>query len=115
MKQKIKIYIAGPISKGDYMLNIRRAVEVAHVLREAGFLPYVPHLAAMWHILFPREYEDWMEQDFAWIESCGSLFRVSGESSGADREVEHAQKLGMPVFHSVAAAIAGVFGKEAAS
>ena len=38
--------------------------------------------------------------DLAWIERCDALLRMPGESSGADREVEHARAHSVPVFHS---------------
>lgn len=96
-----RVYVAGPITKGDYMMNVRKAIDAAHEIRELGLLPYVPHLSAMWHLVYPREYEDWMEQDFAWVEQCHALFRVAGESSGADREMEFARSKNIPVFESI--------------
>ncbi len=105
MKQLIRVYVAGPITKGDYMANVRKAIDAAHALREHGFLPYVPHLSALWHFVHPREYEDWMEQDFAWIEQCHALLRVPGESSGADREMTFAREHNIPVFESIEALV----------
>lgn len=50
-------------------------------------------------------FEDWMRIDFELIRRCDGLLRLPGESVGADAEVEHAGKLGLPVFDSVAAVI----------
>ncbi len=41
-----------------------------------------------------------MEIDFAWLESCDVVLRLDGESSGADREVEHAKNKGIKVVYS---------------
>lgn len=49
---------------------------------------------AAWQI----DYEHWIEADLAWVEVADCLFRFPGESSGADREVEHAEKHSIPVF-----------------
>lgn len=98
----LRIYIAGPITKGDYMINVRKAIDAAHALREHGLVPFVPHLSALWHLAYPRDYEDWMEYDFVWVRQCHALYRVPGESSGADREMEHARQFNIPVFVDMA-------------
>jgi hypothetical protein len=98
MVNKQKIYIAGPYSKGDTILNIRYALEIASQLLDYGYTPFVPHLTGIWHMLFPQEYEKWMAYDFEWIKSCDALLRLDGESYGADREVELAISLDIPVF-----------------
>ena len=98
MINKQKIYVAGPYSTGDVMLNIRDAVEVANYLLDYGFIPFVPHLTGFWHMLYSRKYEDWLQYDEEWLKSCDAVLRLSGESYGADREVNLAKELGIPVF-----------------
>ena len=97
------VYVAGPISKGDMFLNVRAGVLAGEELRAAGFHPFVPHLSALWQMIYPVDYEGWMRLDFAWVERCDALLRLPGESSGADREVAHAEAHGVPVFYDVAA------------
>lgn len=104
---KIHVYVSGPISKGDMFVNVRNAILVAEELRRAGLVPYVPHLSFSWQMLAPVEYEAWMELDFAWVERCDAVLRLPGESSGADREVAHANRLGIPVFCDVASLLQG--------
>ena len=98
------VYIAGPISRfpagGSQFLNIREGVLLGERLRAAGLVPFVPHLSALWEMISPVPYEGWMEQDFAWIERCDALLRMPGESSGADREVAHAEDIGKMVFYN---------------
>ena len=95
-----KVYVAGPYTKGDQAVNVRTAIMAANRLMDEGHHPYTPHLTHFHHLLFPRRYEDWMELDFAFLRHCDALLRLPGESSGADREVALADKLGIPVFTS---------------
>ena len=97
----IRVYVAGPMTKGDYMQNVRAAVNAADDLRDRGFFPFLPQMSTLWHYVYPRDYEDWMKQDFEWIRACHALLRIPGESSGADREIEHARKWGIPVFYTI--------------
>lgn len=97
-----KIYVAGPYTKGDVAVNVRNAILAAHILYNAGFYPFVPHLTHFWHMVCPRPYEDWLDLDNAFLPHCDALLRLPGESSGADKEVALAEKLGMPVFHDIA-------------
>jgi hypothetical protein len=107
------VYVAGPLTKGDQLLNVRNAVLVGERLRAAGMHPFVPHLSALWHMITPVEYEGWMTLDFAWIEHCDALLRIPGESSGADREVVHAFARGIPVFLDEGELIAWAQGIDA--
>lgn len=96
-----RIYVAGPYSKGDSVVNTRRAISVGSLLLERGFAPFVPHLMMFWHLCEPQEYETWLAYDFEWVAACDGLLRLDGPSSGADREVELAMRLGIPVFYSL--------------
>jgi hypothetical protein len=96
-----KVYIAGPITQGDTLANIGRAVQIADRLMGAGFTPYCPHLNALWHMFFPHEHKEWIDLDMHWLGCCDVLYRIEGASVGADDEVERAKTLGMPVFTSL--------------
>lgn len=63
--------------------------------------PFVPHLSHFWHLTFPREYEFWLDLDNQFLPHYDVLLRLPGESSGSDKEVELAEKLGIPVFYDV--------------
>lgn len=99
----MKVYIAGPMSQGDYVLNLRAGMEAWLALRQRGYYPFCPHLSAFLYLLFPEQhtYEQWLEYDFTWLGVCDALLRLPGASYGADREVEQAQALGIPVYHSL--------------
>jgi uncharacterized protein DUF4406 len=96
-----RIYIAGPYTKGDVAVNVRKAFEAANQLADLGFAPFVPHATHFWHMLFPRPYESWLELDREFIPCCAAVLRLPGASSGADREVAVAQRMNIPVFTSI--------------
>jgi len=95
------IYVASPYTKGDVAMNVRRNIEAADRIAQAGLVPFAPLLTHFWHLVIPHPYEFWCAQDLAWLERCDAILRLPGESSGADAEVKHALKLGMPVFYSL--------------
>lgn len=84
--RKVRVYVAGPYSKPDPVENSNRAIRVCTDLLDAGYAPFCPHLSLAWHLVTPRPYETWLEYDFEWIRACDVLYRLSGESKGADRE-----------------------------
>jgi hypothetical protein len=97
----LKVYIASPYSNGDMILNVRRQILCAGAIISAGHAPYSP-LAGNYimHMVEPRHYEEWLRLDFVWVSACDVVLRLQGASPGADREVELAGKLGIPVVHS---------------
>lgn len=98
---KARIYIAGPYTQGDVAVNVRNAYEMANRLADLGFAPYVPHATHFWHMLFPREYEFWLALDNEYLPFCEAVLRIPGTSNGADKEVDLARSLGLPIFASV--------------
>lgn len=96
------VYVAGPYTKPDPAQNSAHAIRRCTELLDSGLvLPYCPHLSILWDMLTPRPYETWLGLDLDIIEHCQALYRIRGESSGADREVARARELGLPVFHTV--------------
>jgi hypothetical protein len=95
------IYIAGPHSNGDTIVNVRKAILMAEKLVKEEYTPYIPHLTAFWHLVAPHEYEFWLNYDLNWLSKCDALLRLPGNSSGADKEVEYAKNIGIPVFYSI--------------
>jgi len=102
MKYKY-VYVAGPISKGDTLLNIRAGIDTGAELVKLGYAPYVPHNDFIQYMIHPEvmSYERLLEWDFDWIERCDALLRLPGESAGSDREVAFALSRGISVFKSV--------------
>jgi len=98
--KSILVYIASPYT-GNPLANTERQIAVADELRKHGFLPYWPLCTHYWHSIYRHDYEYWMAMDFEWIERADCLLRLAGESEGADREVAHAEELGIPVYYSI--------------
>lgn len=101
------VYIAGPYSKGDVVINVRNAVLAADLLLKSGFVPYVPHLSHLWHTISPHPADFWYDYDLEWLRKCDCLVRLDGESAGADAEVAFARKHGIPVYYSVLEVLEG--------
>lgn len=93
-----RIFISGPLTKGDLLMNVHVAIKAADDLLRAGYMPFLPHLFAYWEVVSPKPYETWMALDAAYLEVCDVVLRLGGESPGSDREVAMAQRLGMPVI-----------------
>lgn len=131
--KKRRVYIAGPISRGDLLANIDQATAAFTALARAGLAPFCPHWSVYskpaeregFKVLGSRglvpssrviceattqgnpgmSHADWIGIDLAWVEVSDVLLRLPGPSAGADQEVAHATLLGIPVFHSVAQVI----------
>jgi len=97
----IRVYVAGPYTHGDHIVNVRVAIEAADRLFVRGFIPFVPHLMHFWHYISPHSYDQWMVLDKEWLPQCTVVLRLPGKSPGADAETKLAKKLNMPVFTSV--------------
>jgi hypothetical protein len=95
------IYVAGPLTQGDTIGNVRRAALAGHEIMQCGHAAYVPHLSVVWDWIAPQGYEDWMDLDFTIIRRCDGLLRLRGECPGCEREVELAEDIGIPVFHGM--------------
>lgn len=96
-----KIYIAGPYTSGDTGENVRNAYVAASELADHGYAPFVPHATHLWHLIFPRPYEFWLELDKEFLPLCDALLRLPGPSNGADAEAQYARDNGIPVFTSI--------------
>ena len=97
----MKVYIAGPYTKGDVGENVHTAIKVAEQVVNMGHTPFVPHLSHFWHLIRPRPYEFWLDYDLVWLRVCDVVLRYPGESLGADREVRVAEEAGIPVCHGI--------------
>lgn len=93
-----RIYVAGPYTLGDVAQNVATAIKAGDDLLDLGYVPFVPHLTHFWHMLRPRLYPEWVRYDLQWLPFCDGLLRLPGDSDGADREVQKATELGIPVF-----------------
>ena len=95
------IYVAGPYTNDDPVLNVRKAIEAGEQLIALGFVPFIPHLTHLWHLISPHDIEYWYEYDNEWIRKCDALLRLPGESKGADDEVYLMFEMGKSVYYSI--------------
>lgn len=98
MSHRPILYIAGPYSGGDVVLNVRKAISIASVARSRGWLPFCPHLSHLWHMVDPHHYQYWIDMGLEWLELADALYRMVGDSPGADIEVAAAEARGIPVY-----------------
>jgi len=98
----MRVYIASAYTRGDVVLNVRKVVETADELLGRGHVPYIPHLTHFWHLLSPKEVDFWYNYDNTFIDYWAEcLLRLDNESVGADKEVERARRLGIPVYYDI--------------
>lgn len=95
------VYVAGPYTKGDVVVNVREAIMMGNNLRALGFTPFIPHLTHFWHLVQPHDIDYWYRYDMEWLAKCDVLFRLPGESRGADAEEARARELGIPVCRTI--------------
>jgi hypothetical protein len=117
-----RIYIAGPISRGDLRANIQQADDAAAKLIAAGFAPIVPHWSCYMGGVIAEygdaeltmaaasktnaaPYETWMEIGLSLLSACHALLRLPGESPGADQEIGFALSVRIPVYYDVTSVI----------
>ena len=93
------LYIAGPYSKPDPIVNTNAAIEVATILYDRRlFVPHVPHLTLLWHMVTPRTIDWWYALDIEHLSRCDAIVRLPGDSDGADREMKEAERLGKVII-----------------
>jgi hypothetical protein len=116
--RRLKVYVAGPISKGDVAENVAKGIEYGKMMLRDGLAPYIPHLDTyMFGHSGESEWNGLLEWDLEWVAASDALFRIAGESAGADLEVKVARSLGIPVFYNYAmlvdyAFLKGLTGKQ---
>ncbi|KKL48709.1 hypothetical protein LCGC14_2322790 [marine sediment metagenome] len=117
MSIKIKrVYVAGLLTpRGiwsqnlaiDHLINQRKMIRSALDVFQAGFDPFVPafdHL--FWMVMQDGEYisEPMIKRySKSWLEACDAVVLTPNwqKSTGTLAEIEHAKKIGIPVFESL--------------
>ena len=108
----ILVYIAGPYST-DPVGNTRRALDVAHTFRCRGIAPIVPHLSLLTDLVYPMDYEQYLVEDLEIVRRCDAVYRLTGPSVGADREVAHAMQHEIPIWFEDTPKTVGLTATEA--
>ncbi len=111
--EKPTVYIASPYTRGDLAINTHFQCRVFDKLLSDGKVLPVAHLWSHFqHTAFPRKYQDWINYDQAMLPLYDACLRLNvefqkldyfeSESKGADGEVDTFEKLGKPIFYSIA-------------
>jgi hypothetical protein len=117
---KLRVYIAGPISKGDFLHNIQQADKAFFTLLKLGYAPFCPHWSVyagasgrlgdgIGSFVYAKAetlpngttHNDWISVDLMWVEVADAVLRLPGYSLGADQEVDLALANDIPVYYSV--------------
>lgn len=104
--RRLRVYISGPITKGDRIANFAQACEAQTRLMQHGFAPLNPMLTMLHPAAWTIDHDQWIACDLPWVEAADAVLRLPGESTGADTECRHAMECGIPVARCVAALIA---------
>ncbi len=96
----VMVYIAAPFTEPDPVLNTHVVIKIADSLLAAGFVPVIPHLSLVWHLVSPKPYAVWLAYDRELLRRCDAVLRIPGFSVGATQECRLAESLGIPVVHS---------------
>ena len=92
------LYVAGPYTNPDPIVNTHRAAKFATAVWDEGhWVPLVPHLSLLWHMITPRPVDHWYDLDIHQMSHCQAIVRLPGPSTGADRELAVANELGLQV------------------
>lgn len=92
------VYVAGPYAANPVHCTAG-SVAVGMALWRQGFAVIVPHLTLLADLVCPMTPAEWYQFDFDQLAHCDALFRIAGDSVGADNEVAFACGNGIPVFH----------------
>lgn len=99
----MRIYIAGPLNHGSEQEkeNISKALSMAQRLIIKGHTPFVPHLYAHLADEYPiLDEKTMLALVMSFLPVCDAVLRLPGTSPGADKEVQRALALKMPVFYN---------------
>ena len=100
-KNRRKIYVASKYA-GDIAANVENAIRCCRYVIDRGYMPVASHLLypQILNDNCPRERELGLMFGLALLANCDEVwvFTVDGEvSSGMEREIEEAKRLGIPV------------------
>jgi hypothetical protein len=106
MRTDVFVYLSGPITaKAGYSVeqNVAAAVKVYFALLARGIPCFCPHLSGAFPSAFGVDYETWLAYDFAVIARCTHVLLLDrwDTSTGAVREREFAESIGVPVVNNV--------------
>ena len=98
---RFTVFISGPYSGGGVEQNLDNVKEIASRLIDLGFAPIIPHFYHYVDMKYNKPYDIWLECALELLERADILFRLPGDSPGADKEEELANTLNMAIYHSI--------------
>jgi hypothetical protein len=98
INKRILVFISSPYTIGDVAVNVRRQIDIKAELEQAGFLVFAPLMSHFEHLIYPREYNKWLDIDFQWILRSDCILRLDGVSAGSDLECKFAKDNYVKVF-----------------
>lgn len=101
-----KVYLSGPITRGDREHNFRQAAKAQYALMAAGCAVHNPMLTMRLDYAWDVPHDVWVQNDLPFIADgrghhSDAVLRLPGQSEGADVECAHAALHGVPVRHTV--------------
>jgi hypothetical protein len=96
-RRRLRVYVAGPISR-DVFNGVWRGFAAGRQLFLDGLAPFVPHFDALF-FLPDGNWNAYLEYDLEYILTSDAVWRLHGDSPGADLEVEKAMDLSIPIFY----------------
>lgn len=96
-RRRLRVYVAGPISSNVFE-GVQRGSAAGRQLFLDGLAPFVPHFDAYWW-LPDGNWNAYLEYDLEFVSTCDAVYRLTGDSKGADLECRIAEELGIPVFY----------------
>lgn len=96
------IYVAGPYAHPDPVENTHRAIKVGERLDATGIMTaHVPHLSLLSHMVVPHDEAFWYDYDLCFLHRCDALYRMPGQSTGADNEIIFAETHEIECFFEI--------------
>lgn len=100
------VYLSTPMTNGGTLQicqqrdNVHFATEWAFHLRRRGYSVISPASTFLEEMTIRQHipHADWIAHDLPLIAVCDALYRLPGESAGADAEVAHADQCQVRVF-----------------
>ena len=96
----LRVYLSGPITKGNKSWNFYQACEAQRRLMEAGYAVLNPMLSMAHPDGNNIDWQKWIDSDLMWVEVADFVVLLPGESKGAEIEVAHASKYGVPLWYA---------------
>lgn len=104
---RLRVYVGGAYSADNVMGvldNIRRGIQLAKRVLDAGFAPFTPWHDAIHILVSPASVAVMQEASMAYLEVCHAMIVVPqelDESRGTQAEMARAGELGIPVFRDL--------------